>query len=61
MGLWLEYRENGVLTEREPFVEGVAEFVAAPYTIAQAVQLAKLSAHMPVEKRDWSLRIVFGD
>ena len=62
MGLWLEHRdEKGTLIERERFVGGVVSLVEHDLTLQQAVELCKLSAYLPSEKRDWALRIGFGE
>lgn len=72
MGLWLEHRdEKGNLLDRAQFLSGSATLYhlcevngdgstqAPTFTIKQAVELCKLSAHLPVEKRDWALRVEF--
>ena len=62
MGLWLEYRDiEGRLIERERFSNGVVPFVARDIPLEEAVKLARLSSHLPVEKREWVLRIGFGE
>lgn len=60
MALLLEHRdENGQLVFRSRFVSGSVESPLdfEPLGIGQAVQLAKLSAHQPLEKRAWVLRV----
>jgi hypothetical protein len=67
MGLWLEHRdESGNLIDRGRFLGGTVtlyEMAEEPLTVSadQAMKLAKLSSHLPVEKRDWVLRIVSDD
>lgn len=75
MGLWLEHRdEKGQLIDRACFQGGVVvmsnltEFfdgmdagVSPTFTIKDAIALAKLSAYLPVEKRDWALRVESDD
>lgn len=73
MGLWLEHRDDkGKLIERARFLngsvtlsqlveitdEGSTEEVC--FSLKEAIALAKTSSHLPVERRDWSLRIGFG-
>lgn len=60
MGLWIENRDDktGVLVFRARFVGGAVDLPDGErLSVVQAVQLAKLSAHLPAEKRDWVLRV----
>ena len=74
MGLWFEHRdEKGNLADRGRFQSGSVEMLhlveihgdgstsAASFSLKEAMALAKPSAHLPVEKRDWALRISFDD
>lgn len=62
MGLWLEHRDDkGQLIEREPVLGGMAEFAFEQIPIQEALARAKASAGMPLEKREWALRLSFGD
>lgn len=70
MGLWLEHRdEKGNLIDRARFYDGEVEMLglvevhgdgstsAPTFTLKEAMGLCKPSAHLPVEKRDWALRV----
>jgi hypothetical protein len=74
MGLWLEHRDDkGTLIERSRFLNGSVTMVqlaeiygdgstsAAVFSLKEAVALAKMSSHLPVEKRDWVLRVGLAD
>lgn len=58
MGLWLEQRdENGQLLAAIRFINGVADSI----TIAEARDVCRVTAHLPIAKRAWALRIRFGE
>lgn len=71
MGLWLEHRDENGLVERAPFLNGMVsmdelvEYIddapagPAVFSLKEAIALAKPSAHLPREKREWALRIDF--
>lgn len=64
MGLWLEHRTNGVLDYREKFVSGIVWHGIrneCDGTIESARKLARQSNDQPLEKREWVLRIGFGE
>ncbi len=64
MGLWLEHRTNGVLDIRERFINGwvaTLESDECDGSLEHARQLARKSADQPLEKREWVLRIGFGE
>ncbi len=67
MALWLEHRDDkGSLIDRAQFNGGqvilhemmdFAQEGPLVLSLNEARQLAKVSSHLPVEKRDWVLRI----
>lgn len=68
MALWLEHRDDkGTLIDRAQFSGGqviMHELTDFAYqdgplvlSMNEARQLARVSSHLPVEKRDWVLRI----
>ncbi len=65
MALLLERRnEKGELTGWAQFFEGYVllkseEGDDLELSVDEARQLAKVSSHLPVEKRDWALRLSF--
>jgi hypothetical protein len=63
MALWLEHRDDkGVLIEGARFFNSSVTLIdQEPMALKEAVALAKPSAHLPVDKRDWALRIVVDD
>lgn len=71
MGLWLEHRdEKGNLVDRARFFGGIVMMMEMSdgdseeplvLSVKQAQELAKMSSHLPAGKRDWTLRIDFGD
>jgi DNA-directed RNA polymerase specialized sigma24 family protein len=68
MGLWLERRdEKGNLIDRAPCTDGHFIFPveegqeALVLSVKQAQELARHSNGLPPEKRDWVLRVDFGD
>lgn len=62
MGLWLEQRDdNGKLIASGRFQGGTVDLgEGRVYTIDQVRQLCRFSSHLPLEKRDWVLRIKSG-
>lgn len=72
MALWLEHRDDkGTLIERARFLNGSVTLLqlieitdeivdGVCFSLKEAIALAKTSAHLPVERRDWSLRIDLG-
>ncbi|HEU5118652.1 MAG TPA: hypothetical protein VFT74_18790 [Isosphaeraceae bacterium] len=63
MGLWLEQRdENGVLIAAGRFRGGLcATLLGGNVTLEEAREMCRPSAHSPVERRPWALRIRFGE
>jgi hypothetical protein len=63
MGLWLEARDDtGKVTFRSRFQGGIIDlYEQESITVEQAVKLSRLSGHLPLERRDWVLRISFDD
>lgn len=75
MGLWLEHRdEKGNLIDRGRFfggrvimanlveyIDGGSTEVIPEFTLREAQELCKPSNGLPLERRDWVLRISFDD
>lgn len=66
MGLWLEHRDDsGKLLDRERFSNDlvIVSLAAEPFalTATEARVLSRASVHLPIEKREWALRIGFDD
>ncbi len=72
MSLWLEHRdEKGILIEQAQFRDGRVEMLqlveihgdgstsAPTFSLKEALALAKPSSHLPLDKREWALRISF--
>lgn len=59
MGLWLEQRdESGKVIASGRFSGGTVDLGEdRVFTLEQARQLCRFSSHLPLEKRDWVLRV----
>lgn len=42
-------------------IHGDGSTSAASFTLKEAIELCKPSSHLPVDRRDWALRISFDD
>jgi hypothetical protein len=64
MGLYLEYRDRqGVVRNRSRFFDGLVTWTLdcpdeERWTHERVRELVRPSAHLPIEQREWALRVV---